>query len=105
MPAARVNKGGFKHGHILGGVKSRTYRSWECMRNRCMNPDHERFPRYGGRGIKVCVRWAVSFAAFLEDMGVRPAGATLDRIDPDGDYKPSNCRWADDATQRSNKSK
>lgn len=103
MSAQRSRMPGFKHGHILAGKKSPTYRSWECMKNRCMNPDHERWARYGGRGITVCVRWSTSFLNFLADMGPRPKGMTLDRIDPNGNYEPKNCRWASDAQQRKNK--
>jgi hypothetical protein len=78
------------------------YRCWTGMRERCSNPRHPTFGYYGGRGISVCDRWA-SFRNFLEDMGPRPSIAyTLDRIDPDGNYEPSNCRWATWSQQRLN---
>lgn len=79
-----------------------TYRSWKDMRARCTNPHDSDYAGYGGRGISVCARWD-DFAAFFEDMGARPTGMTLDRINVHGDYSPSNCRWATDETQANNK--
>lgn len=79
-----------------------TYRSWVAMKARCNNPNTKSYKDYGGRGIKVCDRWANSFVAFLEDMGERPEGETLDRIDLNGDYEPGNCRWLPRANQTRN---
>ncbi len=80
------------------------YRSWRSMLNRCLNPKVSSYPRYGGRGIQVCERWR-KFEAFHADMGKRPEGTTVNRIDNDGNYEPGNCDWATTAEQVRNKSK
>lgn len=82
--------------------KTSTYTSWTAMHTRCSNKLSDNFSAYGGRGIKVCDGWS-TFAGFLADMGERPKGTTLDRIDPNGNYEPSNCRWANKTTQDRNK--
>ena len=79
------------------------YHTWQAMRGRCNNPKHTGYHLYGGRGIKVCREWEVSFQAFLRDMGERPDGMTLDRRNNDGNYEPSNCRWATPITQARNR--
>lgn len=73
------------------------------MRARCYNPKSDSYRLYGQRGIGVCERWRDSFAAFLADMGERPDGMTLDRVDSDADYSPENCRWATPLDQARNK--
>lgn len=72
---------------------SRTYHSWQHMKTRCYNPRHIGYKDYGGRGIAVCDRWRHSFENFLADMGERPPGHTIGRIDHDKPYEPGNCQW------------
>lgn len=80
------------------------YRAWSSMKNRCYNRKSRDFPYYGGRGISVCERWRDSVGAFIADMGRKPSqDHTLDRINVDGDYEPSNCRWATRETQARNR--
>lgn len=92
-----------KHGGSSGHPQKRTatYRSWLAMRARCNKHSTNGFENYGGRGIRVCKRWD-RYEAFLADMGERPEGMSIDRIDPDGNYEPGNCRWATAADQRRN---
>jgi hypothetical protein len=74
-------------------VESPTHAIWRGMLARCRNPNAKDFPRYGGRGISVCARWSL-YANFLADMGVRPAGLSLERLRNDEGYSPENCEWA-----------
>ena len=89
-----------KHGQATQPTGA--YRSWISMRSRCRNPKCNRFQYYGGRGITICDRWD-KFENFLADMGDRPVGRTLDRINVNGNYEPSNCRWATPAEQLMNR--
>jgi hypothetical protein len=84
-----------------GWIGTPTYRSWNAARNRCNNPTNKDYMNYGARGITMCERWN-SFKNFLADMGEKPAGLTLDRINNNGNYEPGNCRWATYSVQNSN---
>lgn len=84
-------------------TKVKTYYAWRSMRSRCKNPNNLSYSNYGERGITVCERWINDYDAFVEDMGHAPDGMTLDRIDFDGIYSPSNCRWVDWSVQANNK--
>jgi hypothetical protein len=77
------------------------YGAWKSMRGRCMNKSHPRYSDWGGRGIKICQRWH-DFAMFVKDMGERPDGHSLDRIDNNGDYCPENCKWSSPSEQNKN---
>lgn len=86
-----------KHGMSLSSL----YALWSLMRGRCNNSTLAAYRNYGGRGIKVCERWS-EFQNFADDMGDRPAGTSLDRINNNGNYEPDNCRWATQKTQNNN---
>jgi hypothetical protein len=87
------------HGHARWKNKhSATYRTWTGMKNRCLNPKQDNYPRYGGAGVTICERW-MTFANFLADMGEKPPGATLDRIKNELGYFKENCRWESPLTQ------
>lgn len=94
------NKANSKHGYS----STPTYNSWSGIVDRCCNPNSNNYQMYGEKGIMMCDRWKSSFENFLEDMGERPPGTSIDRIDVYGNYEPGNCRWADAKTQARNRS-
>ena len=114
VPAGSLRQGSKKScGCLLRGSRrcrshgmsgSPTYKSWEAMKQRCSNPNNTRYADYGGRGITVCDRWQ-SFEHFLQDMGERPDGTTLDRVDNNLGYCPENCCWSTPKQQCSNRRK
>jgi len=100
----RSKKNNLKHGQAKNHHLPRTYQTWISMRQRCNNVKAGGYKRYGGRGIIICERWN-DFRNFLADMGERPEGMTLDRYpNNDGNYEPSNCRWATPLEQTHNRS-
>lgn len=89
----------------IGKKQTRLYMTWAGMKQRCSNPKHKAFKRYGGRGITVCERWANSFEAFMEDMGPQPLEYTIERINLNGNYESTNCKWIPKSEQGLNQSR
>lgn len=86
-----------------GKSKSGEYKSWSSMIQRCTNPKHASYKNYGARGVSVCEEWLGSFEQFFADMGSRPEGHSIERIDSDKNYEPGNCKWSSRIEQQNNK--
>lgn len=98
-----LKKNKTKHSHTINKIMSSEYISWCSMKQRCYNPNRKNYKNYGGRGITICDEWLNSFENFYKDMGKRPEGTTIDRINPNGNYEPSNCRWSTKKEQNMNR--
>lgn len=104
MTGALVSKANKVHGASLRGTPAfRLFVCWQSMIWRCYNKNRRDYAYYGGRGVVVCERWRNSFQAFALDMGDKPEGMSIDRIDCNGNYEPGNCRWATNKQQSNNK--
>ena len=98
-----IKPNGLRHGHAVDFKPTKTYNSWACAKQRCTNPNNNRYIYYGAQGVHMCERWMNSFDDFLADMGPRPPGCSIERIDRSRGYEPGNCIWADARSQSRNR--
>jgi hypothetical protein len=102
MPARREDRPFWSGSSSLDADMRQVYWVWSAMRKRCQEPSDPAYVNYGGRGISICERW-LSFENFIADMGPRPEGGMIDRIDNSGNYEPDNCKWSTRKEQNSNR--